>query len=262
MTTPALLATHLCKSFGELRAVDDVSFEVAPGEIVGLVGPNGAGKTTTINMVLGVLAPSAGRHRDRGGRPRPRAQPRPGGHQLRRRLRAAARQPHRRAEPARLRHDLPGQGPVGADRGAARAVRPGALPHDQGRRAVVRRADPAGARQGDAEPAAPAAAGRAHRLDRPLDRPRHPRRHLDAGRRRRLRGAVDQPQHVRGRGGLRPGDVPVARQDPAGGRPEDAAGRARRGQPRRPLRRRRPRGPARRGGGAPARRRGGGGAPA
>jgi ABC-2 type transport system ATP-binding protein len=61
MTTPALLASHLCKSFGELRAVDDVSFEVAHGEIVGLVGPNGAGKTTTINMVLGVLAPNSGR---------------------------------------------------------------------------------------------------------------------------------------------------------------------------------------------------------
>jgi ABC-2 type transport system ATP-binding protein len=61
MTTPALSASHLCKSFGKLRAVDDVSFEVAHGEIVGLVGPNGAGKTTTINMVLGVLAPNAGR---------------------------------------------------------------------------------------------------------------------------------------------------------------------------------------------------------
>jgi len=41
-------------------AVDGVSFQVAPGEIVGLLGPNGAGKTTTINMVLGVLAPDAG----------------------------------------------------------------------------------------------------------------------------------------------------------------------------------------------------------
>jgi ABC-2 type transport system ATP-binding protein len=61
MTTPALLASHLSKSFGELRAVDDVSFEVAHGEIVGLVGPNGAGKTTTINMILGVLAPGGGR---------------------------------------------------------------------------------------------------------------------------------------------------------------------------------------------------------
>jgi ABC-2 type transport system ATP-binding protein len=59
---PAILAVeHLCKSYGELRAVDDVSFHVAPGEIVGLVGPNGAGKTTTLNMILGVLAPTAGR---------------------------------------------------------------------------------------------------------------------------------------------------------------------------------------------------------
>jgi ABC-2 type transport system ATP-binding protein len=65
MTTPVpapvLWAEHLCKSFGALKAVDDVSFQVAAGEIVGLVGPNGAGKTTTINMILGVLAPSAGR---------------------------------------------------------------------------------------------------------------------------------------------------------------------------------------------------------
>jgi ABC-2 type transport system ATP-binding protein len=56
-----LQVERLCKSFGELKAVDDVSFHVAPGEIVGLVGPNGAGKTTTINMVLGVLEPSSGR---------------------------------------------------------------------------------------------------------------------------------------------------------------------------------------------------------
>ena len=59
---PAILKVErLAKSFGDLRAVDGVSFHVAPGEIVGLVGPNGAGKTTTINMILGVLAPSAGR---------------------------------------------------------------------------------------------------------------------------------------------------------------------------------------------------------
>jgi ABC-2 type transport system ATP-binding protein len=60
-SAPALLVDHLCKSFSDLRAVDDLSFEVAPGEIVGLVGPNGAGKTTTINMILGVLAPTSGR---------------------------------------------------------------------------------------------------------------------------------------------------------------------------------------------------------
>ena len=51
----------VCKSYGALRAVDGVTFHVAPGEIVGLLGPNGAGKTTTINMILGVLAPTAGR---------------------------------------------------------------------------------------------------------------------------------------------------------------------------------------------------------
>jgi ABC-2 type transport system ATP-binding protein len=58
---PVLSAEHLTKSFAGLTAVDDLSFEVAPGEIVGLLGPNGAGKTTSINMVLGVLAPTSGR---------------------------------------------------------------------------------------------------------------------------------------------------------------------------------------------------------
>src|SRR5208282_2630117 len=51
---------RLAKSFGDLQAVDGVSFHVAPGEIVGLLGPNGAGKTTTINMILGVLEPDSG----------------------------------------------------------------------------------------------------------------------------------------------------------------------------------------------------------
>ena len=58
---PILNVEHLSKSFGALKAVDDVSFRVEAGEIVGLLGPNGAGKTSTINMVLGVLQPSAGR---------------------------------------------------------------------------------------------------------------------------------------------------------------------------------------------------------
>ena len=61
MAEPVLSVEHLCKSFGALKAVDDVSFRVEAGEIVGLVGPNGAGKTTTINMILGVLAPGSGR---------------------------------------------------------------------------------------------------------------------------------------------------------------------------------------------------------
>jgi len=48
------------KRYGETPAVDDVSFGVRPGEIVGLLGPNGAGKTTIIQMVLGVLEPTSG----------------------------------------------------------------------------------------------------------------------------------------------------------------------------------------------------------
>jgi len=59
--TQILSVEHLSKAYGATTAVQDVSFHVAPGEIVGLLGPNGAGKTTTINMILGVLAPSSGR---------------------------------------------------------------------------------------------------------------------------------------------------------------------------------------------------------
>jgi ABC-2 type transport system ATP-binding protein len=60
MPTLALKASRLRKRYGSLDAVDDVSFELRHGEILGLLGPNGAGKTTTINMVLGVLQPSSG----------------------------------------------------------------------------------------------------------------------------------------------------------------------------------------------------------
>lgn len=54
-------AAHVTKTFDELVAVDDLSFDVGPGEIVGLLGANGAGKTTTMKMLLGLLAPSSGR---------------------------------------------------------------------------------------------------------------------------------------------------------------------------------------------------------
>jgi ABC-2 type transport system ATP-binding protein len=52
---------HLSKRYGGLVAVDDVSFEVGPGEVLGFLGPNGAGKTTTMRMLAGFITPSAGR---------------------------------------------------------------------------------------------------------------------------------------------------------------------------------------------------------
>ena len=56
----ALHVSGLRKQYASLTAVDGISFDVRRGEIVGLLGPNGAGKTTTINMILGVLEPTAG----------------------------------------------------------------------------------------------------------------------------------------------------------------------------------------------------------
>jgi len=61
-----LSVNGLRRTFGGAAAVDDVSFRVDRNETVGLLGPNGAGKTTTINMVLGVLAPTAGTIRIEG----------------------------------------------------------------------------------------------------------------------------------------------------------------------------------------------------
>ena len=51
---------HLSKHFGPLRAVDDISFSVGRGEVLGFLGPNGAGKSTTMKMVAGFLTPSSG----------------------------------------------------------------------------------------------------------------------------------------------------------------------------------------------------------
>src|SRR3984885_1086756 len=57
---PALVFDRVSKYFGEARALDDVSFVVEPGEIVGLVGPNGAGKTTAMQIAVGFLLASSG----------------------------------------------------------------------------------------------------------------------------------------------------------------------------------------------------------
>jgi ABC-2 type transport system ATP-binding protein len=52
---------HFRRTYGTLTAVDDLSFEVRRGEIVGLIGPNGAGKTTTLRAIAGILRPTSGR---------------------------------------------------------------------------------------------------------------------------------------------------------------------------------------------------------
>ena len=57
---PALVLDHVSKHFGKAQALNDVSFAVDAGEIVGLVGPNGAGKTTAMQIAVGFLLPSSG----------------------------------------------------------------------------------------------------------------------------------------------------------------------------------------------------------
>ena len=57
---PTVSVSHVSKSFGDVQAVSDVSFEVHPGEVFGLLGPNGAGKTTTIRLLLDIFRPDSG----------------------------------------------------------------------------------------------------------------------------------------------------------------------------------------------------------
>ena len=56
----SIIVSHLSKQFGSQKAVNDVSFQVGKGEILGFLGPNGAGKTTTMRMITGYLAPDDG----------------------------------------------------------------------------------------------------------------------------------------------------------------------------------------------------------
>jgi ABC-2 type transport system ATP-binding protein len=58
---PTIIVSHISKQFGNVKAVNDVSFEVYPGEIFGLLGPNGAGKTTSIRMMLDIFRPDEGK---------------------------------------------------------------------------------------------------------------------------------------------------------------------------------------------------------
>jgi branched-chain amino acid transport system ATP-binding protein len=60
VSPPLLDVSNLCKSFGAVRAVNNVSFSMRPGTILALIGPNGAGKTTCFNLLNGQLAPDSG----------------------------------------------------------------------------------------------------------------------------------------------------------------------------------------------------------
>ncbi len=66
----AVDAQSITKSFGTVRAVDDLTLQIAPGEIVAFLGPNGAGKTSTIDMLLGLAHPDHGEVRVFGRTPR------------------------------------------------------------------------------------------------------------------------------------------------------------------------------------------------
>ena len=157
LSPPAVLKVErLERSFGDVLAVDGVSFHVAPGEIVGLLGPNGAGKTTTINMILGVLEPSGGRIEIEGvdlAVDRSRAlsctnfaavyAPLPGNLTVEQNLRVFGRLYAVEDLPARIEKLL-------------QRLRSHALPADQGGRSFVGRADAPFSRQGDAQSAAAA----------------------------------------------------------------------------------------------------------
>src|SRR5689334_23533991 len=58
--SPLLTVESLVKRFGGFHALDGLSFDLKPGEILGLVGPNGSGKTTCINVISGIYAPDGG----------------------------------------------------------------------------------------------------------------------------------------------------------------------------------------------------------
>ena len=58
--SPILSVNDVSKSFGGLKAVDGVSFDINPGEIAVIVGPNGAGKTTLFNLISGFIRPDTG----------------------------------------------------------------------------------------------------------------------------------------------------------------------------------------------------------
>ena len=68
--TPAVSIDGVVKTFGTVKAVDGLSLEIHPGEVVAFLGPNGAGKTTTVDIILGLSQPTSGTVEVFGGDPR------------------------------------------------------------------------------------------------------------------------------------------------------------------------------------------------
>jgi ABC-type branched-subunit amino acid transport system ATPase component len=64
--SPLLKVSGLYKNFGGVQAIDDLNFEIAAGELLGMIGPNGSGKTTAVNLITGFVKPAEGEIRYRG----------------------------------------------------------------------------------------------------------------------------------------------------------------------------------------------------
>ena len=210
--SPAVWCSGLRKRYGRQTAVDDVSFTVARGEVLGLLGPNGAGKTSVIKMLLGLVRPDAGEVLLLGRRssdPRSRSAVGYLPELFRYQPWLTADRGAGPARPARPGRRA-GRRAAGVP-GARRARRPRGRPgrrvlegHAAAARARRRAGRPAGARR-------PRRADQRARPARPGRRPR-PRALAEVARRRR---AAQLPPHRRGRAGLRPGGDP--RQGPGGG---------------------------------------------
>ena len=165
----AIIVKDLVKRYGRFTAVQDVSFEVASGQVTALLGPNGAGKTTTIEILEGFLAPTAGTVQVLG------VNPRTGGPALAGPDRAgpADHQPGRPAHGRRGADDVRGTVPEAApDRGGPRPHRPGLGRQDQDRGAERGPASPGRPGPGHHRPAGDAVPGRADHRPGPGSTPR------------------------------------------------------------------------------------------
>ena len=169
--TPLLSVVDVSKRFRGLLAVDDVSFDVAEGEMFAVIGPNGAGKTTLFNMIAGVFAPDPARSLRRRADRRPAGRPRSAGAasaapsrscgrsradgrgQCHRRRAAAPARDVAAARDVRTRYCAGSTSTTSAHqlRLGADAARPQAA---RGRARARHRAEAAAARRGDGGPAA------------------------------------------------------------------------------------------------------------